>query len=132
MPSAKEELGSVFDSAKNLENTDFFSNLHRAREHRLDNSNNNNNINNKNEDDVLNNEDIIELEKIAEVDPEGEGLDEEEEAYSDFTEKLQSFYPECKSNPYEKWSFINDFTKLLIFCHPLHSFVLFHTSPVKV
>ena len=94
MPSAKEELGSVFDSAKNLENTDFFSNLHRSREqHRLDNNNNN-----KNEDDFLSSDDVIELEKIAEVDPEGEGLDDdEEEAYSDFTEKLQSFYPECKS-----------------------------------
>ncbi len=98
MPSAKEELGSVFDSAKNLENTDFFSNLHRPREHHhLDNSNNNIN-NNKNEDAFLNNDDVIELEKISEVDPEDDGLDEEEEAYSDFTEKLQSFYPECKLN----------------------------------
>ena len=84
MPSVKDELAGVgiLDGSKTLEKTtaDVFTNVHRSREHRHN-------------EEVI--DDVTDLEKLDDVI--NEPTDEEEdETYSDFTEKLQSFYPECK------------------------------------
>ena len=87
MPSVKDELAGVaiLDGSKTLEKTsssDVFTNVHRSREHRHN-------------EEVI--DDVTDLEKLDDVI--NEPVDEEEdETYSDFTEKLQSFYPECKYN----------------------------------
>ncbi len=107
MPSAKEELGNIFDSSKTFDASHFFAKLHRTRELNYNNTDNNNaNTNYNNNDNYINNDNNNnnhsidddsnstnpEEDVVIQVEPE-----EDEEAYSDFTEKLQSFYPECKS-----------------------------------
>ena len=98
MPKAKEELGSIFESSRSFDASHFFANLHRTRELNNNNNNNNGNNNNNNNNDNVSvsvdddsNSTNPEEEIVVQVEPE-----EVEEAYSDFTEKLQSFYPECK------------------------------------
>ena len=91
MPSAKEELGSIFEHSKTLEHSDFFATLHRNREMK---TSSNGAVDAETGSGIgtgTGNETGIVDPVVVHVEPE-----EIEEAYSDFTEKLQSFYPECK------------------------------------
>ncbi len=107
MPSAKEELGNIFDSSKTFDASHFFAKLHRTRELNYNNNDNNNaNTNFNNNDNYINNDNNNNNDSIGDdsnsTNPEEDVViqvepEEDEEAYSDFTEKLQSFYPECKS-----------------------------------
>ena len=92
MPSAKEEFAGIgiLDKSKTLEATDIFGNFHRTRDHR---HNDEATVENNSQTD-----DVTDLEKLDDViNNPVEMSEEEEETFSDFTEKLQSFYPECKN-----------------------------------
>ena len=98
MPSAKEKFGDIFGNSNKFENSDFFGNLHRLRTSH----------------NIVDDDEEAATTVVVEAAPTASAVDvnataavanpvvvhvepeEVEEAYSDFTEKLQSLYPECK------------------------------------